>query len=200
MIIYLHGFRSSPQSFKARHFGAYMARLGRAAEWCCPSLPVSPLEAIALVEHLADQANASTGPITLIGSSLGGYFATWLAERHGWRAALLNPAVVPQRDLSAYLGEQPLWHGGGTIVVEPRHLDELRSLSVAAITEPQRYYLIAAKGDEVLDYRDMLAHYPGVRTTLLDRGDHALSDFPQYVEALLAFCDATPGSTLTAAV
>ena len=68
--------------------------------------------------------------VTLIGSSLGGYFATYLAEKHGWRAVLLNPAVVPQRDLSAYLGEQPLWHGGGSIVVEPHHLDELRALGV----------------------------------------------------------------------
>ena len=103
----------------------------------------------------------------VIGSSLGGYFATWLAEKHGWPAVLLNPAVVPQRDLSAYLGEQPLWHGGGSITVEPHHLDELRALGVASITRPERYYLMAATGDEVLDYREMLAHYPGARTTLI---------------------------------
>ena len=84
------------------------------------------------------------------------------------RAVLLNPAVVPQRDLSAYLGEQPLWHGGGSIVVEPHHLDELRALGVASITRPERYYLMAATGDEVLDYREMLAHYPGARTTLIE--------------------------------
>ncbi len=75
-------------------------------------------------------AKADDDDVTLIGSSLGGYYATWLAEKHGWRAVLLNPAVVPQRDLSHYLGEQPLWHGGGSIVVEPRHLDELRALAV----------------------------------------------------------------------
>jgi predicted esterase YcpF (UPF0227 family) len=98
--------------------------------------------------------------------------------------------VVPQRDLSAYLGEQPLWHGGGSITVEPHHLDELRALSVAAITRPERYYLIAATGDEVLDYREMLAHYPGARTTLIEGSDHAISEFEQYVDDVLAFCDA----------
>ena len=113
--------------------------------------------------------------VTLIGSSLGGYYATYLAEKLGWRAVLLNPAVVPQRDLSHYLGEQPLWHGGGSIVVEPRHLDELRALADRRVTRPERYYLIAATGDEVLDYRTMLEHYPSVRTTLIQGGDRAIA-------------------------
>ncbi|MBP0591872.1 esterase [Paraburkholderia sp. LEh10] len=188
MILYLHGFRSSPNSFKARVMAERLAALGRSAEWCCPVLPVSPLETVALVERLV--ATAQPARVTLIGSSLGGYFATYLAEKHGWPALLLNPAVVPQRDLSHYLGEQPLWHGGGSIVVEPHHLDELRALGIASITRPERYYLFAATGDEVLDYREMLAHYPGVRTKLIEGSDHAISEFPDYVDDVLAFCDA----------
>ena len=188
MILYLHGFRSSPNSFKARVMAERLAALGRSAEWCCPMLPVSPLETVALVEERVAAANPEQ--VTVIGSSLGGYFATHLAEKHGWRAVLLNPAVVPERDLSHYLGEQPLWHGGGSIVVEPRHLDELRALGVARITRPERYYLFAATGDEVLDYREMLAHYPGVRTKLIEGSDHAISEFPDYVDDVLAFCDA----------
>lgn len=168
---------------------ARLEEQGRIDEWMCPMLPVSPREAIALAETLA--ANAQD-EITLIGSSLGGFYATWLAEKHGWRAVLLNPAVVPQEDLSAYLGEQPLWHGGGSVVVEPYHLDELRALSVTSITRPERYYLIAATGDEVLDYRTMLDHYPNVRTTLIEGGDHAISDFPDYLDQVLAFCTARP--------
>ena len=190
MILYLHGFRSSPKSFKAQLLAARLAALGRAQEWRCPMLPVSPLEAVALVE--AQMAGLPPEDVTVIGSSLGGYFATYLAEQHGWRAVLLNPAVLPQRDLSAYLGEQPLWHGGGSIVVEPRHLDELRSLAVASITRPERYYLIAATGDEVLDYREMLAHYPGVETKLITGSDHAISEFADYVDEVLAFCGVAP--------
>jgi predicted esterase YcpF (UPF0227 family) len=188
VILYLHGFRSSPNSFKARVLAARLLELGRGDEWCCPMLPVSPFETVALAESLVEQAKPKN--VTVIGSSLGGYFATYLAENHGWPAVLLNPAVVPQRDLSAYLGEQPLWHGGGSIVVEPHHLDELRALGVTAITRPERYYLMAATGDEVLDYREMLAHYPGARTTLIAGSDHAISEFAQYVDDVLAFCGA----------
>jgi predicted esterase YcpF (UPF0227 family) len=188
VILYLHGFRSSPNSFKARVMAERLEALGRRAEWCCPMLPVSPLETVALVEEIV--AKEKPARVTLVGSSLGGYFATHLAEKHGWRAVLLNPAVVPQRDLSHYLGEQPLWHGGGSIVVEPHHLDELRALGVAQITHSERYYLFAATGDEVLDYREMLAHYPGVRTKLIEGSDHAISEFPDYVDDVLAFCDA----------
>ena len=190
MIVYLHGFRSSPQSFKARLLTARLEELGRAGEWLCPTLPVSPAEAIALAER---EIGAHVKPgerVTLIGSSLGGYFATHLAEKQGWRAVLLNPAVVPDRDLSKYLGEQPLWHGGGSIVVEPRHLDELRALATVKVAQPGRYYLIAATGDEVLDYREMLAHYPGVRTTLIEGSDHGISEFADYVDDVIAWCDA----------
>jgi hypothetical protein len=193
VILYLHGFRSSPKSFKAQLLAARVAALGRAHEWRCPMLPVSPREAVAMAE--ADVAAArigQPGEVTVIGSSLGGYFATHLAEKHGWRAVLLNPAVLPQRDLSAYLGEQPLWHGGGSIVVEPHHLDELRALRVESITRPERYYLIAATGDEVLDYREMIAHYPGVETKLIAGSDHAISEFADYVDDVLAFCGMTP--------
>jgi predicted esterase YcpF (UPF0227 family) len=188
VILYLHGFRSSPNSFKARLMAERLAALGRSAEWCCPMLPVSPLETVALVEKLVAQEKPAR--VTVVGSSLGGYFATCLAEKHGWPAVLLNPAVVPQRDLSHYLGEQPLWHGGGSIVVEPHHLEELRALGIASITRPERYYLFAATGDEVLDYREMLAHYPGVRTKLIEGSNHAISEFPDYVDDVLAFCDA----------
>ncbi|WP_395070785.1 YqiA/YcfP family alpha/beta fold hydrolase [Paraburkholderia silvatlantica] len=190
MIVYLHGFRSSPQSFKARLLAARMAELGRSGEWLCPTLPVSPREAIALAEREIEVQWKPGERVTLIGSSLGGYFATHLAQKHGWRAALLNPAVVPERDLSKYLGEQPLWHGGGSIVVEPRHLEELRALAVTTVTQPARYYLIAATGDEVLDYREMLAHYPGVPTHLIEGSDHGISEFADYVDEVIRFCDA----------
>ncbi|SAK48756.1 esterase [Caballeronia arationis] len=197
MILYLHGFRSSPQSFKARVMRARLAELGRLDEWQCPMLPVSPRDAIELAETLTH--GVAAGDVTVIGSSLGGYYATYLAEKHGWRAVLLNPAVVPQRDLSHYLGEQPLWHGGGSVVVTPGHLDELRALSVESVTRPERYYLIAATGDEVLDYRTMLDHYPNVRTTLIQGGDHAISDFPKYLDQVIAFCAPRPPATMASA-
>lgn len=197
MILYLHGFRSSPQSFKARLLAARLAELGRGDEWSCPMLPASPFEAMALAERevarrlCGRDMDAGNANIAVIGSSLGGYFATHLAEKHGWRAVLLNPVVAPQRDLNlSPAGEQRLWQGNGSPAVEPRHLDELRALGIEAITRPERYYLIVASGDEVLDYHKALAHYAGVRTRVLDGADHALSGFPDYVDDVLAFCDA----------
>jgi predicted esterase YcpF (UPF0227 family) len=193
-IVYLHGFRSSPRSFKAQLLGKRMASIGLAGRCVCPTLPVSPREAMAEIETLiADLGTRDGVKPVLIGSSLGGYYATWLAERHGLRAAMLNPATRPERDLAKYVGEQPLWHGGGTIRVEPHHLDELRALAVPAITQADRYFLLAATGDEVLDYREMLAHFPGATTHVIDGGDHGISDFAQYMGEVLVFCGVPTG-------
>jgi predicted esterase YcpF (UPF0227 family) len=184
MLLYLHGFRSSPSSFKARLLGERMAELGRSAEYACPALPVSPRDAVAFIEE-----GWRPGPgDTLVGSSLGGCYATWLAERHGCRAVLLNPATRPAAGLAKYLGPQTMFHDASqSFELLPAHLDELRALEVAAITHPERYFLIAATGDEVLDWRDMVAFYPGARHRVIDGSDHGLSDFADHVDQVLAF-------------
>ena len=185
MILYLHGFRSSPRSFKARVVHARMAELGRAGELICPQLPASPKAAMALVLTLAER---HADNLSVIGSSLGGYYATWLAERFGCRAVLLNPAVVPLQDLDAHVGVTTEYYSDQPFEFKAGYIDELRALAVARITRPERYFLIAASGDEVLDYRDMLAHYAGARQHIIDGGNHALSEFPDYVDEVLAFC------------
>ncbi|WP_454723050.1 MULTISPECIES: YqiA/YcfP family alpha/beta fold hydrolase [Cupriavidus] len=194
MLLYLHGFRSSPQSFKARMVQERMRAWGAARYYACPVLNVSPAAAIAQAEAAiaASQAGGAQ-PLAIIGSSLGGYYARWLAERHGCRAVLLNPAVHPWTDLEHYLGDQPLWHGGGSVRVERHHLDELLALRVETITRPERYFLLAATGDEVLDYREMLAAFPGARTRVIEGSDHGISEFADYVDDVLAFCGYGPG-------
>jgi predicted esterase YcpF (UPF0227 family) len=191
MLIYLHGFRSSPSSFKARMIGERMAALGRAADYACPALPVSPREAIDLVER-----TLAPGPAdTLVGSSLGGCYATHLAERHGCRAVLLNPATRPAAGLARYLGPQTMFHDPSQgFELLPRHLDELRAIEVAAITRPERYVLVAATGDELLDWREMVAAYPGARHRVIAGSDHGLSDFAAYLDEVLAFAGVGPGA------
>lgn len=184
MILYLHGFRSSPLSFKARLLAARMAELGRAQQFLCPQLPASPREAIALARDLA----AAHQNISLIGSSLGGYYATWLAEQVGCRAVLLNPAVHAARDLAAHVGTMPAWHSDEPFEFKAEYVEELKALQVAAITRPSRYFLIAATGDEVLDWREMVAHYPGARHRIIQGSDHGISDFSGYMDEVLAFC------------
>ncbi len=186
MILYLHGFRSSPRSCKARVVAARMAELGRAAELVCPQLPASPDQAMALALSLVDGVPAAE--LAIVGSSLGGYYATWLAERLGCRAVLLNPAVVPLADLDKHVGVTTAWHSDEPFEFRREYIDELRALKVDAITRPERYFLIAATGDEVLDYRDMLAHYAGARQLVIEGSDHAITEFPDYVDDVLAFC------------
>lgn len=185
-LLYLHGFRSSPQSFKAQRLQAWLARRRPEVTWWCPQLPPSPREAIELAGRgVADWPRAS---MAVLGSSLGGFYATVLAERLGCPAVLLNPAVDPARDLAPYVGELSAFHDPSRrFEFRPAHLDELRAMTPAAITRPGRYLPVIAKGDEVLDWREMSARYAGAPVRLLEGGDHALSDFDDHLPHLLRF-------------
>ena len=158
MIVYIHGFNSSPASSKANLLKTRLEALGRDAEFSAPALPHSPKRAAALLDALVTRHRGAA----LIGSSLGGYYATWLAEKHRLNAVLINPAVRPYEGLSAYVGVQQNLHTGEAYEFTREHLDELRRLEVERVT-PERYLLLAATGDEVLDYRVAVAKYRGCR-------------------------------------
>ncbi|WP_260070834.1 YqiA/YcfP family alpha/beta fold hydrolase [Pseudoduganella flava] len=194
-ILYLHGFRSSPLSMKGRLLGERMAQLGRAAEYLAPQLPASPRLAIEQAQALVADVPASeiANELAIVGSSLGGYYATWLAERLGCRAVLLNPAVTPLVDLEKYVGMTTMYHSGEPFEFKRDYIDELQDLAVPAISRPDRYFLVAATGDEVLDWRDMVAHYPGARHRVINGSDHGISEFAQYVDEVLAFCGVRAG-------
>jgi len=186
VILYLHGFRSSPHSRKATMLRERMRSLGREDEYACPALPASPREAARLAMQFASGSNPAG--LALIGSSLGGYYATWLAERLGCRAVLLNPAIAPARDLEAHLGRQPVFFTDDEIDFRPEYLQELRDLDTPGITRPDRYFLVAAKGDAVIDYRTMTSKYTGARQRVIEGSDHELSGFAQYMDEVLDFC------------
>lgn len=185
-LLYLHGFRSSPRSFKAQRMSAVVGQRHPEVTWCCPQLPPSPAAAIRLVMEAI--AGWPRERMAVIGSSLGGFYATWVAEETGCRAVLLNPAVHPARDLRRYIGEQTAWNDPDQrFFFAPEYIDELRALERGPISRPARYYAVIAKGDEVLDWREMSARYPGTRGKLLEGGDHALSDFDAQIDAVLGF-------------
>jgi predicted esterase YcpF (UPF0227 family) len=196
-LLYLHGFRSSPRSFKARVVHQRMAQLGRAQSLICPQLPASPKAAMELVLTLAERHKDS---LAIVGSSLGGFYATWLAERFGCRALLINPAVDPLKDLDKHVGVTTAWHSDEPFEFKREYIDELAGLRVARITRPERYFLLAATGDEVLDYRDMVAHYAGAHQHVIEGSDHAVSEFEQYVDEVLAFCGMLGTDTSTRAI
>jgi len=185
-LLYLHGFRSSPQSFKARRMAAEVAQRHPQVTWACPQLPPSPRAAAELISSII--AEWPRERMAVVGSSLGGFYATWAAEETGCRAVLLNPAVDPARDLARHIGEQASWHDPGErFWFAPEYIEELRALERRPITRPERYFAVIAKGDELLDWREMVARYPGAHVKLLEGSDHALSDFDHHLEDVLAF-------------
>jgi predicted esterase YcpF (UPF0227 family) len=185
-LLYLHGFRSSPASAKARRMARWVAEQRPDLQFACPQLPPSPREAMSLARELSQHWPAET--MAVMGSSLGGFYATALAQARGCRAVLLNPAVDPARDLAAYIGEQQCWQNPDErFFFRPEFVDELRQLAVGELAHPERLLAVIAKGDEVLDWREMHARYAACRIKLLEGSDHGLADFDDYLQELTDF-------------
>ena len=184
MLIYIHGFNSSALSYKAGLLRGHMARLGHAAHFACPELSHRPVQAMAQLRDLLAPHDART--VTLVGSSLGGYYATWLVENLGARAVLVNPAVRPYGLLAAQTGPQKNPYTGEACEFTAAHIDELRALETGRIT-PARYLLITATGDEVLDYRDGVRRYAGCEQIIVAGGDHGFRGFADYLDPVIAF-------------
>ena len=181
MIVYLHGFNSSPQSHKAQVLRRYMAERGLSGGFGCPTLPPSARDAVRMVEALGVGEH-----VCYVGSSLGGFYATYLVEKHGGKAVLINPAIDPHLGLRAYLGTQRNLYTGEPYELTEAHLDEWRALYVPKIT-PRRYLLIVETGDEVLDYRRAVERYAGAEQVVLPGGDHSLQSFPSHLARVLSF-------------
>ena len=181
MIIYLHGFNSSPQSHKAQLTRAYMAERGLASHFACPALPPLASDAVAQIERRLPAKN-----VCFIGSSLGGFYATYLAEKHAARAVLINPAIEPHVGLRAYIGPQRNLHTGEPYELTDGHVRQWEALYVPRIT-PSRYLLLVETADEVLDYREALRRYAGAEQIVIQGGDHSLQSFPKHLARILQF-------------
>lgn len=184
-LLYLHGFRSSPQSFKARWMAGWVAQHRPDLVWACPQLPPSPTAALAAIQSLiADWPTATTG---VIGSSLGGFYATIVAESLGCKAVLVNPAVDPARDLATHIGRQTMYHAADeSFDFRAEYVDDLLGMTPPRpLAHPGNILAIVAKGDEVLDWREMTARYAHGPLKLIAGSDHGLSDFERHVPDLL---------------
>lgn len=187
LILYLHGFTSGPQSKKVQLLAERMAQRGCADRLICPQLPASPRAAIARAENLIAKVSRRETALTVVGSSLGGFYATHLAEKHGLKAVLINPAVVAALELERYLGPQTWLYTGESFDFTRQHIDELRALEVPCLADPSRYWLLAEEGDETLDYRQAVARYAGAKQTVLPGGDHSFTRWEDYLDEVLAF-------------
>jgi uncharacterized protein len=184
MLIYLHGFNSSPQSQKAQYLKQCLEQRGLGNRFACPALPHLPGAAVAAAElELGLHAAES---VTLVGSSLGGFYATYLAELRGVRAVLINPAIDPHIGLRSYLGPQQNLHTGEKYELTEEHLRGWQRLYVDRI-HGERYLLLVETGDEVLDYRAAVRRYRGAAQVVVQGGDHTLMSFPEQVPLILRF-------------
>lgn len=189
-IVYLHGFASSPASVKARALAAHVAALPQASRprlWI-PDLAFTPRAAVGhVLAWVRAEVSAPANELTLVGSSLGGFYATHLAEALAARAVLINPAIRPYDDLARFAGTQTNLYSGARFEVTAAHFDELRTLAVAHITRPDRYWLMVQTGDEVLDWREAVAFYAGARQLVEGGGDHGFANFAAQIAPLLRF-------------
>jgi predicted esterase YcpF (UPF0227 family) len=188
-LLYLHGFRSSPQSLKARTVAAWMRRHRPEVAWHCPQLPPSPRAAMAMLVELSAAWPATSSGV--IGSSLGGFYAMALAARTGCRAVLLNPAVDPARDLARHIGELQAWHSDERFFFRPEFIDELHAIGQPVLAGPRRCFAVIAKGDELLDWVEMRERCAGCSIKLLEGSDHALTDFDAHLPEVMAFLGLT---------
>jgi predicted esterase YcpF (UPF0227 family) len=185
MLLYIHGFNSSSQSGKAQELGAWLRARGMADAYLCPDLPDRPAEAIRLLEGLI--AASPTAP-KLVGSSLGGFYAAWLAERHGLKAVHINPCVACHAKLADHVGKlEKNWHSGAEYTFSAAHLAELTALYLPDLGHPEQHLLLVETGDTVLDYREAVAYYQGARQIVLEGGDHGFSRFADYIPLILEF-------------
>lgn len=185
MILYVHGFNSSPSSHKSNQLRDRLAGLGREAEFSCPALSHWPTEAMAQLEREIGREPADK--VTLVGSSLGGFYATWLSEKYGVRSVLVNPAITPHEGLRTYLGPQKNLYSGEEYLLTEAHLSQLAALHVAKPLRLDRYFLMHTTGDELLDWRVAVDHYKGCRQLVVQGSDHGFKEFGDYLDMVLEF-------------
>jgi uncharacterized protein len=184
-ILYLHGFTSSPASKKAVMLGDYLRGQAPEIEYLVPALHHRPARAMS--EVLGICLGKAPADLLVVGSSLGGFYATVVAERTGCRAVVINPAVHPQNHFGRYVGPQRNLYTGERFDLTLEHVAELAALDPPAITRPDRYWLLVETADEVLDYREAVAYYAGAFQSVVQGGDHSFSSFPEFVPEIVAW-------------
>ena len=188
LLVYLHGFRSSPRSSKAVMTGEAVAALStiqHPIEWYCPQLVASPKSSMEMVINHIEAAKPDR--LVVIGSSLGGYYANFLAEKYHCKAVVLNPAVRAPKELASHVGMLTEYDTDEPYDFRSEYIDELKALQVESISEPTRYFLIAAKGDELLDWKEMVDFYKGAQQLVLDGSDHGIADYPDHLPQVINF-------------
>jgi uncharacterized protein len=185
-LLYLHGFNSSPQSDKAQLVLSYLQERGCEDLLLCPQIPVAPEEARIFLEQLVEHTLIDH-QLSFVGSSLGGYYATYLAEKYSGTAVLINPSVKPFETLKAYLGENKFYFEDGCWEFDETHIQQLKYINVKTITDAERYLVLLQTGDETLDYREAELKFKNSHCIVEQGGDHAFTDLERHIPSIMQF-------------
>lgn len=186
-LLYLHGFNSSPQSHKAQLVSDFMREQHGLDRLLCPQIPVVPGEARVFLEQLVEKTLLNH-QLSFVGSSLGGYYATYLAEKYSGSAVLVNPSVKPYETLAAHLGENKFYFDEGYWIFDESHIQQLQDMSIKNITQAERYFVLLQTGDETLDYRQAESKFKNSHCIIEQGGDHAFTGFERYIPQIMQFC------------
>ena len=187
-LLYLHGFLSSPDSFKASVTREWLEKNRPDIEYVCPTLSSYPAEAIKTIRQHVQTAGYQT---MVIGSSLGGYWATWLVSEFNLRAVLINPAVEPSMLKPDYIGvELKSYYSDDVYVLAEQDIDDLRSVYVDQVNRPENIWLMAQKGDDTCDYRLSVDKYQGCRQLIEEGGDHSFQGYERWIAEIIDFLEA----------
>lgn len=187
-LLYLHGFNSSPESHKAKLVQSYLEQRGCSNLLLCPQIPVVPDEARIFLEQIVEETLANHH-LNFVGSSLGGYYACYLAEKYSANAVLINPSVRPYETLKAYLGENKFYFEDGCWDFDEAHIDQLKSMHVETIADAKRYLVLLQTGDETLDYREAEEKFSNSQCIIEQGGDHAFTDLERHLAKIMRFSD-----------
>ncbi len=186
LLLYLHGFNSSPLSHKACVMQQYCQQQRSDIKVVIPQLPNYPQQAVEMLQQLVAEYQMEYH-IGVVGSSLGGYLATWLNHHYGFKAVVVNPAVRPFELLTAFLGPQIHPYTQERYCLAASHIDELYQLYIDQPLNLADFWLLQQTGDEVLDYRQALDKYVGCRQTVEQEGDHSFVGFERYPAQIVEF-------------
>ena len=184
-LLYLHGFNSSPNSKKAKLTKEWFARRVPTVDFLCPVIPPFAIAAMDMLEREISLTRDRT--VRLVGSSMGGFFATNLIEKYGMRGVLVNPAVKPALGMKSLLGKNKNFQGTDFRTFDTCHIDEYRDITCEEIENKSNYLVLLQSDDEVLDYRDAAEYYAGCKTIIEQGGDHSFTNYQNYLEDIYHF-------------
>jgi len=184
LLLYLHGLNSSPYSYKSEATRQWLFDKQSAIDFLCPQLDNSPAVAMQQIEKIIADYQ---GDIYLAGSSMGGYYATYFADKYGLRATIINPSVRPVPRIESMLGENTNWHTGDIWVMKPHHVDEYAAFEINLLQKPENVLVLLQTGDEVLDYREAVDFYVGSEVVVEQGGDHGFQNYERYLPKIIEF-------------